>query len=111
MEAAVLLNIKSSLRHCGKIRGVFFALNMEFSDCVYMDVQCLRSGEDQCEKATGRRNMEKNWNERVFCRVYLETMDPEQAAARQDRETDWPCWGENPFRSEWNECAAPQRDS
>ena len=25
--------------------------------------------------------MEKNWNERVFCRVYLETMDPEQAAA------------------------------
>ena len=41
----------------------FFALNMEFSDCVYMDVQCLRSGEDQCEKATGRRNMEKNWNE------------------------------------------------
>ena len=30
---------------------------------------------------------------------------------RQDRETDWPCWGENPFRSEWNECAAPQRDS
>ena len=81
MEAAVLLNIKSSLRHCGKICGVFFALNMEFSDCVYMDVQCLRSGEDQCEKATGRRNMEKNWNERVFCRVYLETMDPEQAAA------------------------------
>ena len=27
---------------------------------------------------------------------------------RQDRETDWPCWGENPFRSEWNECAAGQ---
>ena len=25
--------------------------------------------------------MEKNWNEMVFCRVYLETMDPEQAAA------------------------------
>ena len=25
--------------------------------------------------------MEKNWNERVCCRVYLETMDPEQAAA------------------------------
>ena len=25
--------------------------------------------------------MEKNWNERVVCLVYLETMDPEQAAA------------------------------
>ena len=48
---------------------------------------------------------------RVFCRVYLETMDPEQAAAATGQGDGLALLGENPFRSEWNGCAAPQRDS